>query len=199
MDTIEHSKILVVEGNDDEYLFRALLSHIRLYGVQIVNARGKDNIRRSIAVIRQSPDFGAVSSLGVVRDADTNAASAFQSVRDALVSVGLSAPTEPLTPAAGDPTTVALILPYGENSGTIEDVCLASVADDEAMPCVDEYMRCISEQSTQQSSSPSKAKAQAFLSSRARPGLLLGQAANRGYWNFDHSAFNPLKDLLRML
>ena len=45
----------------------------------------------------------------------------------------------------------------------------------------------------------SKARVHAFLASRDRPDLRLGEAAERGIWRFESEAFRPLIDLLRML
>ena len=83
----------------------------------------------------------------------------------------------------------------------IEDVCLDSVSDDPAMECIDRYLECIEESDTpgpRQAWRP-KARAHAFLASRDRPDLRIGEAADRGIWRFERLAFDPLKDLLMTL
>lgn len=197
--SIEQAKLLVVEGADDARLFNALLRHIGVSGIQVVDAGGKNNIRQTLRVIAQSPGFSAVSSIGVVRDADVNADSAFQSVRDALRAANLPSPDAPLSLAEGDIRVAVLIAPYGESSGAIEDVCLESVAGDAAMGCVQDYFSCLNDNGVEQPGNMPKAEAQAFLASRERPGLRLGEAASAGYWDFDHIAFEPFKTLLGML
>ena len=49
----------------------------------------------------------------------------------------------------------------------LEDLCLESVADDPAMPCLEEYFRCLEEQLEAGAfpSNPSKARVRAFLTS----------------------------------
>ena len=199
--SIEQAKLLVVEGVDDKRLFNALLRHIGVSGIQIVDAGGKDNIRQTLRVITQSPGFSAVSSIGVVRDADANAGSALQSVQDALRAANLPSPDAPLSLVEGGIKVAVLIAPYGKSSGAIEDVCLESVAGDTAMGCVQDYLNCIknSVAESEQPNNLAKAEAQAFLASRERPGLRLGEAAEAGYWDFEHAAFEPFKRLLGML
>lgn len=199
--SIRQAKLLVVEGSDDERLFNALITHIGASGIQVVNAQGKDNIRQTLNVIKQNSDFRAMSSksIGVVRDADASADSALQSVRDALRAAGLPSPDAPLSLAGTDLRVAVLIAPHDKPSGTIEDVCLESVAEDAAMGCVQDYLNCIRTKVGNQPNSMPKAEAQAFLASRERPGLRLGEAASAGYWDFEHTAFDPFKRLLRML
>lgn len=198
--SIKQPKLLVVEGADDARLFNALLSHIGVSGIQVLNAGGKDNIRQTLRVITRSPGFSAVSSIGVVRDADVNADSALQSVQGALKAAGLPAPDASLSSVEdGIKVVVVLIAPHGKPSGAIEDVCLESVAGDAAMGCVKGYFSCLNDNGVEQPGNLPKAEAQAFLASRERPGLRLGEAASAGYWDFEHTAFEPFKRLLGML
>lgn len=198
-DSIKQAKLLVVEGNDDKRLFNALLRHIGVSEIQVVDAGGKDNIRQTLKVIKQSRGFSKVTSIGVVRDADANAGSALQSVQDALRDASLPSPDAPLSLAGTDRRVAVLIAPHGEPSGTIEDVCLESVAGDAAMGCVQGYFSCLNDNAVEQPNNLSKAKAQVFLASREHTGLRLGEAAEAGYWDFDHIAFEPFKRLLGML
>lgn len=197
--SIKQAKLLVVEGADDARLFNALLRHIGVSGIQVLNAGGKDNIRQMLKVIKQSPGYSKVSSIGVVRDADANAGSALQSVQDALRDANLPSPDAPLSLAGTDRRVAVLIAPHGESSGTIEDVCLESVAGDAAMGCVQGYFSCLNNNGVEQPGNMRKAEAQAFLASRERPGLRLGEAAEAGYWDFEHAAFDPFKRLLGKL
>ena len=201
--TITDPKLLLVEGIPDKALFVALLVHFGLTGVQVINYEGRTNLRSRLSAIKSSPDFvDMVTSMGIVRDADDNVTSAFESVRDALVAVDLPAPSQQLEPVQHEdknPKVAILIVPPGHSSGAIEDVCLASVASNSATPCVDAYIQCIEQIVTHTPRNQAKAKVQVFLASRPRPGLLLGEAASRGDWVLDHKAFDPLKQLLRML
>lgn len=196
---IEQEKLLVVEGADDARLFKALMRYIGVSGIQVFKAGGKDNIRQTLKVIKQSRGFSEVSSIGVVRDADANAGSALQSVQDALRAANLPSPDAPLSLVEDGIKVAVLIVPYDKSSGAIEDVCLESVAGDAAMGCVRDYFSCLNDNGVEQPGNMPKAEAQAFLASRERPGLRLGEAASAGYWDFEHIAFEPFKRLLGML
>ena len=54
---IKQEKLLVVEGADDARLFKALLRHIGICGIQVIDVGGKDNIRQKIDVLTKSPAF----------------------------------------------------------------------------------------------------------------------------------------------
>ena len=199
--SIKQPKLLVVEGADDARLFKALMRYIGVSGIQVFKAGGKDNIRKMLKVIPSSPGYSKVSSIGVVRDADANAGSALQSVQGALRDANLPSPDKPLSLVEDGIKVVVLIAPYDKLSGSIEDVCLESVAGDAAMGCVQDYLNCIKD-SVAESERPNnlrKARLQAFLASRKRPGKRLSEAAEAGYWDFDHTAFEPFKTLLGML
>ena len=194
------SRLLVVEGPADEMLFLYLIRHLGLSGIQLHNIGGVTNLEQELLSLTQTPGFhDEVTSIGIVRDADDDSGDAFGLVCEALQESSLPVPAAPLE-VVGYPLSVSvLIVPHGESSGMLDDVCLASVADDPVMSCVDEYIDCMLDAANVRPNSLSKSRLQAFLASRREPGMLLGAAARANYWNFDHAAFAPLKDLLRML
>ena len=198
--TIEKPKLLLVEGIDEVRLFGALAKDIGAEDVQIRDYQGKDNLRRFLGVLPRIQGYLDLESIGVTRDADENSDNAAKRVRDALGAAELPVPDSPLESADDGKISVRyLIIPHGE-TGALEDVCLASVAGDPAMACVDGYFDCIerSELDGPRAKWMSKAKVHAFLSSREDPALRLGEAAERGVWSFDDPVFDPLKSVLRM-
>jgi len=127
--------------------------------------------------------------------------SAIAAVRDALRDADFAVPPQPLVQAGAppDPRVSFLILPDGVQSGKLETVCLESVAADLAMPCVDQYFACLQTAGFAVPTNVEKARVQAFLASRPASGLLLGQAAQAGFWPFAHAAFNRLRQLILAL
>ena len=80
-------KLLLVEGRDDEGLFGALFAHLGgMPEIEIRRYEGKDKFRSYIHTLKMVRGFSAVTSIGIIRDADENAAGAFQSVRDSLAT-----------------------------------------------------------------------------------------------------------------
>ena len=197
---IEKPKLLLVEGIDEVRLFEALAKDIGAEDVQIRDYQGKGNIRRFLGVLPQIPGYSELESIGVTRDADENGDKAAESVRDALGAAALPVPNSPLESANDGRIAVRyLIIPHGE-TGALEVVCLASVAEDPAMTCVQSYFDCIERSALDgpREKWMVKARVHAFLSSRENPALRLGEAAERGVWSFAAPAFDPLKSVLRM-
>ena len=199
---IERPKQVIVEGVDDVRVIEALCNHLRIGDVQFVPCGGYDSLRQFLRTFSVDPDFRQVRSLAVVVDADENPPGRRQGVADALASAGLPRPDQPLESVSESELTVAyLVVPHDPPGTMMEDVCLNSVSDDPAMGCVDQYLECVSRADTPGPRQVwmSKARAHAFLASRDRPDLRLGEAAERGIWRFESEAFRPLINLLRML
>lgn len=210
---LSKAKQLLVEGTSDKYLFAAMLDELGVTEIEIHGYGGKPGLRGFLKAFIRTPGFdprdartagggttGGVSSLGIVRDADDDPGAAFQSVRDALLNVNLPAPDASGQVAEEENRRVSImILPDNGGVGMLETVCLASVADDPAMECVDDYVECLRAKLAEMPANLEKARLQTFLASRRKPGLLLGQAAAKGYWQWDHAAFNEVKSFVQAL
>lgn len=196
---IEQPNVLIVEGKEEELFFGALIEHLRLQGIEIRSIGGKEKLRGNLKALVLTPGFSRVTSLGIVRDADADPNAAFQSVRDALRAANLLAPDHPLEIVGVNPRVAVLILPGEGSPGTLEDVCLKAVAEDPTLFCVEQYFKCLEQKKLLLPYNMSKAKVEVFLASRPEPDLRLGEAAKKGYWPWDHEAFQPLKDFINVL
>jgi hypothetical protein len=189
----------MVEGMDDVFFFSALIKHLSLQDIQIINMEGKARLRDRLDAIVSSPRFADVTSLGVVRDANADPEGAFQSICDALRAAKLPVPDCPLKSAADSPRVTVMILPEEGVPGILEDLCLKAVRQDLAMPCLDEYFQCLQQQGLSLPKNLSKAKVQAFLASRPEAGKRLGEAAQAGYWPWDNKTFDQVKNFLKQI
>lgn len=192
---ITKSKLLLVEGRDEEEFFNAFLKHLNIIDVQVAGIGGKYNMRPRLKALSKDKGFVQVASMGVVRDADTNPQGAFESIKDALITAGLPHPERALKQAQGPPKVIAMIMPSHERQGALEDLCLDSVNDDPAMVCVNDYFKCLG-------NGPQKlpkAKVRVFLSSREDPTLPLGIAARKGYWPLGSNTFSTIIQFLQTL
>jgi len=197
---IEQPNVLVVEGKEEELFFEALIKHLKLQDIQIMPIGGKEKLRGNLKALVQTPGFSEVIFLGVVRDADANPDTAFQSVRDALRAAGLPTPECPLLPVGEKPRVAVLILPGVDTVGTLEDLCLRAVAQDPAMVCVENYFKCLEQMGLfLPYNMMSKAKVQVFLASRPKAGLRLGEAAKAGYWPWETEAFEQVRNFLQQI
>ena len=200
--TIKQPKQVIVEGNDEIRVFSSLSKHLNIQDLEVRHYGGSSNLRRFLKAFRVSSEFELVRSLAVVADANSNRKGREQRIHGALSNAGLPVPTKPLEVVSnGDLKVAYLVVPHDVEGTMIEDVCLDSVKTDPAIECVDLYFECVS-----QADIPgprevwmSKARVHAFLASRDRPDLRLGEAVEKGIWEFDTDAFLPLKELLRIL
>ena len=190
---------LLVEGRDEELFFGALLRELGINDVQVQNCRGKDNLSIVLLEIAQDPDIHLINSIGIVRDADLSANGAFQSVQSALRRSNLPVPTRMLQSTAGNPSLSVFIMPDNASNGALEQLCLSALVDDPAMPCVEDFLKCISDRVFEPPRDQQKARIHAFLASREDPELRLGEAAQRGYIDWNHPAFAQLSRFLQSL
>lgn len=197
---IKESKQLIVEGADAVYFFQALIKHLNITDIQIQNFGGIKELRAFLKALCFAPDFSnLVTSVGIVRDAETNATRAFQSVCDALKAARLAVPQQAITATAGTPQINVLILPDAANQGMLETLCLRTVENDPVMECIEQYFNCVQQRMSESPKNMQKAKIQAFLASRYRPGLRLGEAAKAGLWPWDSPALEHVKQFLQAL
>jgi len=200
--SITEPKQLAVEGQDALVFFQVMLREMNLTEIQLQNFGGVDELRGFLEGLRRQSGFAqTVVSLGIVRDAEQNPKGAFQSVCSALNNTGLDKPNRPEKFAGNSPKVGALILPDATTKGMLETLCLRSVSDDPVMPCIEEYFRCVKKElsPTELPKIEEKARLHAFLASRPKPDLLLGEAASAGYWQWDNRAFDHVKQFLRNL
>lgn len=200
---INKSRVLAVEGKDEEYFFRAFIRHLSLTDIQVVPMKGKSSYRSKVEGVTKLPGFAdKATGLGLVRDADNDRNAAFQSVCDALGALGLPVPASPLEleRCNGCQVIVLIIAPGGRESGILEDVCLEAVESEPAMACVEQYFGCLQEELTLPSGSNlSKAKVQAYLASKPEPDRRTGIGAEKGYWRFESEAFEDVETFLGRL
>ncbi|WP_391540810.1 DUF3226 domain-containing protein [Halomicronema hongdechloris] len=95
----------------------------------------------------------------------------------------------------GELKTSILILPNSSGPGMLEDLCLSSISQYEAR-CIDQYLQCVYDCTSQLPSALSKAKIHAWLATRSKPDRRLGEAALKGYFDFNNSAFERIKQFI---
>ena len=198
---ISGQKLLIGEGTDDAYFFRAFVKHLQLDDIQVLDYAGKSNLSEFIKSLPVLPGFGQLRSIGITRDADTDAAAAFQSIRDALERASLPVPLCLAKVAAGTPNVSVFILPNCKDPGMLEDLCIESIKSKPEWVCVDAFFDCVERQMKRRPkpSTMSKARTRVWLTTCDEPDKLIGQAAEAGYWEWTHPAFSSLESFVRGL
>lgn len=207
------TRLLLVEGNDDLRFFRALSRSIGTDDVVVDTYNGKRNLGNDLSDRVRSPAFQAVSSLGIVRDADDSSQAAFDSVTGSLRRVNLPTPDAPAMQIEQDGLRVSvLILPPGAEQGELENVCLSSIEGAPDLQCVESYFNCLSKIEPSISANQiAKARVHSYLAigpvhttddgsiTRRRPALRLGEAAEAGVWDWNSPSFVQLVAFLHNL
>ena len=197
--SISQPKLLIGEGAEEVRFFNAMLNHLKLGDIRVEEYGGKRKLSRYLQELLVRPSYRDVISIGITRDADADASSAFQSVCGVLTNIGLAAPAATEVFVGDHPKVGIFILPDGRNAGMLEDLCLAAIRSYPDMQCVDEYFKCIHEKANRQPNNLAKARVHAWLASQVEPDRRLGEAAEVGYWPWDSPIFDTLKQFLRAL
>ncbi len=197
---VEGEALLLVEGADDARFFNAFLRQLNLCQVQIASVNGVNNfalfLKNTLVTARGYPNL---RRLALVRDADSDAQAAYQSLRSALGGAGLPVPPAPFqVSATGQPYISLAILPDGKSCGNLEDLCLRSIGDASALQCVDTYVACRNPGGIS-AGALSKAKLHTYLAVAEEPGRRLGEAADAGVWNWNSPALQHLAAFLSQL
>ena len=84
-------------------------------------------------------------------------------------------------------------------NGTLEDLCLKTIADDPIMPSVENFLRSV-QATGEPMPRPHKSTLYTYLAGKQMlTGLKLGEAARVGAWPWDHPAFAPYRNTIRAM
>ena len=191
---------LLVEGNDQRNFFEAFTSHLSISNVQIQNFGGVNELRDFLEGLVSATGFReTVQSLGIVRDEETSAGGAFQSVQSALSKAALPVPNRPAERTDTSPAVTVLILPGDDRQGMLETLLCESFADTSVDHCIDDFFKCVESLPDMSIDRPDKARAHAYLTTKPNPHFSVGVAAKSDYWDLDHSVFSTVRDFLQMI
>ena len=193
------SKILLVEGNDPRNFFEAFVRHLSIDNIQIQNFGGITQLRDFLEGLVGATGFHIVESIGIVRDAETSAAGAFQSVQSSLKNAALPVPNRPERRTDTSPAVTVLILPGNNQQGMLETLLCESFAGTPENDCIDAFFACVDALPNASIKRPEKARAHAYLTTKSDPHLSVGVAAKRNYWDLDHPIFARVRDFLKTL
>ena len=169
MDKIRSPKLICVEGRDEVNFFTALLTHLDIVNVQILDFEGKSKYKTKIPALINMPAFTSLCGI--------------------LVNSGLNSPEMDQGFSNGNPKIGIFIMPGNNQTGALEDLCLESVASEDTFSCVEKYFDCIKTKLNH----TSKAKVQCYLAGKDPHSNALGLAALMGHWDFSKESFNELR------
>ena len=176
------------------------LSHI--YRSQISRFRISVAVSELSGFLRafvNAPGFQTIQSLGIVRDAETSAERAFQSVQYSLGRAKLSAPDSPVERTDTNPAVAVLILPGDNRQGMLETLLCESFAATPVEDCINDFFKCVESLPDMSIERSDKARAHAYLTTKPNPHFSVGVAAKNDYWDLDHNVFSTVRDFLQTI
>lgn len=204
-------KLILCEGRDEQefliqYLNSAALSDEPGFSndIQVIDFGGNSELTRKLAVLKNMEGFDKVTSLLVIRDAETDAAAACLEIQYALGKNHLPVPQKPHC-WEGETLKVGFVLfpvfhdPIQE--GTLEDLCLSILADASAentLKEIDLFLKRLECHRKVPFSRIFKAKLHTYFSvHQDYVSLKIGEAAAAGAFDWDHAALTSLKNFLQ--
>ena len=206
-EAIKSNKMLLVEGKDEIHFFNALLKHLAI-DAYVTCAEGKDNIANEYETQIKRSGFSAVTRMGFVRDAETQAAELpFKEICKVMKEYTPELPVPEkigTVVSSGEYRTGIFIMPDCSKPGMIEDLCLASAANEELLTKAQVYVADAESiytakgETAKQFNRP-KALVQTYLAGNVPIVAGLGTAALKGVWNFDDPVFDEIKRFCKEL
>jgi hypothetical protein len=174
---IERPNLLLVEGEEEERFWSALLRVRARSDIQVQAVGGKFSLTTNLPTLARIRGFAQVRRLCVAQDADDDAGAAFDRICSALGMAGLVVPRRSWAVAEGQPDIVALVLPDGINPGDLESLVWESVAGEPVVSCIEPFMTCLANAGIPVPRQQSKARVHAYLATLDPPDRRLGDAA----------------------
>jgi len=201
---IKQTRLILAEGADAYYF---MIWAYQAYGrtdIQVLDFGGIDDLRRFLSTLRLTDNFESVETILIARDAETDPRAAIASVRDTLLQAGLARPETPFSFTDTIPKVGFVLFPGFEDregtrtylNGTLEDLCLSTVASDPLMPCVDTYLDCASN-AGEDMRHRHKSRLHTYLSGKhGHAGKRLSEAARHGAFDWEHPRLLPFKQAI---
>ena len=197
---IERKIQLLVEGKDQLNFFEKFIDHLSLTNVQIHDFGGGTELRDFLLALVNASDFReTVQSVGIVRDAETSAEGAFQSVQSSLKKAKLSVPDSPEERTGTSPAVSVMILPGHNRKGMLETLLCETFVDTSVDRCIDEFFKCVKSLPDVSFKRADKARARVYVTTKPEPHVSVGVAAKKGYWDLEHNAFSAVRNFLKMI
>jgi hypothetical protein len=201
---IQRDNLLLVEGTDAKLFFMYLLKFHNIQNIDVHDYHGIKDLTSYIRTLQKIDNYNIVKSILVVRDAETSAASAVQSVNSSLKATGIIADDIPPFKIINNPIKTGLMLFPGIDdannlieSGTLEELCLKIFKEQNVITKTDAYIAKFQKDETE-FVRPHKNKLHAALSFTDKyVGLKIGETAKAHGFDFDSPIIKPFLDIIK--
>lgn len=202
---IKEKKLILAEGKDAFLFCIWAYQGFGATGIQVLNFGGVTELSSFLELIRGVPNYEALETIVIVRDAERDAIAAVSSIKTSLKKAKLPVPSKSYEFAGSCPKVAYIIFPgfiegtkesKSLSNGTLEDLCLELVKEDEIFECVNQYIQCLKSK-RQDVRRLHKAKLHTYLAGKNDfVGLKIGEAARVGAWDWNHAKLEPFKQVI---
>lgn len=204
------------EGVDARYFLTHFFDNLSARGdqrfkeaFQIESFGGNDSMRSNLRMLSQLRNFDDLKSLLIVRDAEDDFRSAFDTIRGAIKNVNtecgkdLPIPHSPRLWAKGDISVGFLIFPSCNSeplTGTLEHLCLSILKEDKAnviMQEIEAFIGHLRDNHGRKFPRMHKTKLHTYFSvTNTFVTLKIGEAARAGAFDWEHEKMRSISDFL---
>ena len=208
MEKIVCPYLLLCEGRDEmefliTYLNAYLIGENQKYDdIQIIDFKGIEQLTKKLRALTATENFDIVKGIAIIRDAETNADGAQQSIISSLRMCGIDRNL-----FSSNPYYLFPCKDINENwqNGTLEDLCIEIVSDDipnevsasDLLPCCESFLDTIKSKRGSEFSRKHKNLLHTYFSATNKfVDLKIGEAARAGAFNWQHEKLDDLKEFL---
>ena len=202
--------LIVCEGLDAALFLANLLNHLfgKNHGLfQVEKFDGNEDLPLMLKTLPNLPKFNGIKTLTVIRDAETNASGANQSVQELLRRTGFAVPDKQCVLCFPKEEKYRTIISYAlfptfsddSTNGTLEDLCFNILPKSTRTDMKNIVEIALNQaEKLEKHTHPHKNRLYTYLSLTDKfVGLKLGEAAFAKAFDFDDALLAPLKELLQ--
>jgi len=196
-------RVLVVEGYSDLLFFAECLERVGKHEVTFIQEfNGKEDLIAKLETFITPQLLAEKAAIGIITDANGDAAATFQSIQTALTRVTNQTVPSPGVWTAGQPRIGVFVPPDNANDGEIETLVWSAWrganGNSASVKCIETFISCMQESgSTPQS--PDKGRISALLAVRNDDDPRLGPGARARVFDLNCPEFSALRDFLSQL
>lgn len=207
--TIEKDYLILCEGVDAKMFLINYLncSELKIHPgfadeIQVMDFGGIDQLSSYLEILKKMANFNRVKNILIVRDAETNAVAAINSIRSSLAKNNLSVPPASNMWESGTPNVSYTLFPAfdSQTSGTLEDLCLSIICEpgwEYLNNDIDRFIANLKEQRERKFPHEFKSKLHTYFSiTDSFVSMKIGEAAKAGAFDWANEKINPLHDLI---
>lgn len=199
------SKLLLVEGKDEEKFFHAFCTFKGIEDIEIIQLGGKSGFKSTFPAVLNFRGIEDVTSIGFVQDADNSKDAAITSLCALLHNNGLPKPEGHGQFSQKDGRRYGIfIMPGNRDSGMLENLVLDSVDDHpakiESEKYIDQLKTALSENEEYNfPKNEPKARLFAFLAGLEKYKPSIGIASEAQVFNFNSPHFDDINSFLNAM